>query len=332
MQTYIVVGMVDNMDNKTKSEVLLGATYLADNIDEIVAKIFKSEALCGLDFSHEDIKSDVISSLELIQYAFLDSSDDMNRKIENEEEIMSGDDIALINEVDLHLDEDISSALSHITSKNKRMLSNAKLTINEFNYISPQILSDGHNDIYVNPTDEDGVLYEVPVVCKNRDRLMGIYEGVKFVLTNIYNGVDPVIATSMKKWIADVKPFSSANLTDVVYKGQKMNDDVNQDYIAHLEHLIEKYESRFEMGDHGDIEFVNDEDNVNMVNDFNELADVDITCTNCLHQVEISFEEIPHQRLICESCGSVLIDYTFVDLEGIVYNDDNVTVRSRPKE
>ena len=204
----------------------------------------------------------------------------------------------------------------------------------DFQYLTDRVLTNGEISIYENPS-VDGVKYEVPVISKNRDVLIGLVEGINFVTNLISQNIDPIIGLVVKRWIADIQPLSSSTLSNVSGNGNKTSKEELTSNTEHLKYLMDDY------GEELDRVVEEDIDSKDIINldgkttksghtmDYREVPEFEITCTGCMHHEKLDSKDLPSSNLNCPSCGNILIEYTSDNYKNFHYNDDSVKIAKR---
>jgi len=262
-------------------------TVIIEDYDSLDSDIFTDED--GVQLSDEQIQSNSDNLADTIEvlgalYGFYNSKTTEN----------TTENVAIDRDVTLTRSSTMESFKAGIL----------KSRASESDYISSigNTLTNGENSIYVNPINEDGKSYDVPIVSKNRDTLIGLNAGISFALDMI-NSLEPTIAIAIRKWINDTHPISSY----VISQNGTVDGVVQEESEEHFIYLINHF---------------SDYPTDSTLDDFWEI---DITCGNCLHHIGMNANELPNDTLNCPSCGNLIIDYHYNNQEDIIYNDNEIS-------
>jgi hypothetical protein len=158
------------------------------------------------------------------------------------------------------------------------------------------------------PKDENGKIYWIPIVMKNKDYLVGYIEAYK-TLSIIYE----IPVSELHHTLS-----SSDRFNDVLQDGTRMRDLSNEELKNKLKEMI----SVPNKGGHPE----NDE----------ELYKDIILTIDCVHcNMFYSFkkiEEIPDESLNCSTCGKTLILYTNLNEDEIIYEGGRDQIDKAVKE
>ena len=148
---------------------------------------------------------------------------------------------------------------------------------------------------YEAPT-KDGKRYWVPVVCKNRDHLIGYLEGMKLMEDLI---LDSLIQAGVDIDVSAIELFlDSGRFNDVLMDGRRESELTDVDKKMWIRELVETKTMRM---DEEHIENDN-EDNI-------DVLAIECTCGYGFYSWE-SLEGLPNDIFTCQQCGRVVIDYT----------------------
>lgn len=167
--------------------------------------------------------------------------------------------------------------------------------------------------LYTSPT-YNGKPYVVPVVCKNKDYLVGYLNGVDFIEYALF---DILKSMKIELDINNIDLFlDSSRFNDIMDDGRR-EGDLTDEEKKNL--FIGVFKNRF--------------DNLNKKHVENNIDYVDVLRIEC--QCGLGFyswkkyEEIPENIFKCMECGRVLIDYTDHDDYEYEFDDGGCNENSK---
>jgi len=149
---------------------------------------------------------------------------------------------------------------------------------------------------YIPPKDEYGNEYYVPVVCKNKDFLIGYIRGLdmaKEMINDSLTSVDINIDLGPMDVILD-----STRFNDILINGKHESDMTDEELKQYITDIVEEVTDKF------------DTDNIeNNVYDDDEILNLECSCGLGFYSWQ-EYEKIPKESFKCDNCGKILIHYT----------------------
>lgn len=151
---------------------------------------------------------------------------------------------------------------------------------------------------YEAPT-KDGKRYWVPVVCKNRDHLIGYLEGMRLMEDLILDSLEQAgldIDVSALELFLD-----SGRFNDILKDGRRESELTDIDKRKLIKEMVETKTLRME-----------EEHIENDIEDDISVLNVECTCGYGFYSWD-SLDELPKDIFKCQHCGRIIIDYTGYD-------------------
>ena len=190
-----------------------------------------------------------------------------------------------------------------------------KLPENMFKQISDTVQTNGKHCLYCNPVDEQGIPYEVALLGRNRDYILGVMDGYNGAVS-ILNEFDRVTAVTLKRINHAINPFSSMAVSAIYGHGEfitKEDTQIHHDFVKSTKEMIQNLiDNEFDsMGDKipHEIEL-----------DIHKYPYLDLRCPHCGMVHSFEKHEVPEVDMNCSSCGFKILEYTGVDITKFIYN------------
>jgi hypothetical protein len=151
---------------------------------------------------------------------------------------------------------------------------------------------------YEAPT-KNGKRYWVPVVCKNKDHLVGYLEGMRLMEDLI---LDSLVQAGIDIDVSAMELFlDSGRFNDILKDGRRESELTDIDKKMLIKDLVETKTARM-----NEVHMENDiEDDISVLN-------VECTCGYGFYSWN-SLDELPNDIQVCQQCGRIIIDYTGYD-------------------
>lgn len=187
----------------------------------------------------------------------------------------------------------------------------------DFRPVIGRVYSNGDMFLYKNPVDEKGKPYEVPFVVKNRDYLTGLIDGVNGCANFVYSEADPATGLLLRRWFSDILPYSSYTFSEIVGRDERLTEEKIGEINQHCQDILEDYKSAigYEDEDEDDGDFIipkeSNQTTYDLEVDIDELPYFQVGCPNCPDHIRLEKDNIPPEAIMCPTCGSVVVDYTY---------------------
>jgi len=151
---------------------------------------------------------------------------------------------------------------------------------------------------YEAPT-KDGKRYWVPVVCKNRDHLIGYLEGMRLMEDLI---LDSLVQSGIDIDVSTIDLFlDSGRFNDILEDGRRESELTDIDRKNLIQKMVDSKSLR-----------IQEEHIENDVKDDISVLNIECSCGYGFYSWN-SLEELPNDIFMCQHCGRVMIDYTGYD-------------------